>query len=304
MYPYIMQGNNITVVIENKPYTINKSHIAFTKVVAAIKDEQWEDVKNLIDPKKVVLEFGNGNVSIEGEKIFWKGRELHNSLTKRMIQMIHEDFPVTFLLAFMENLMQNPSSRAVNELYGFLEKNTLPITSDGNFLAYKKINENYTDCHTSTVLNKPAVYITEDEITKLETYNSKQPIVTVEVIDGKTVISMERNAVNDDQNTTCSHGLHVCSRDYLNNFSGSRIIIVSINPRDVVSIPNDYNNSKMRVCQYTIVDEIDKEKVDVAFEKSVQDAATKEASTISNDDMIKFKEAIEMLVLSLKTEKA
>ena len=36
-YPYIIQGNNVVVVIDNKPHTISKTHITYQKVIDAIK---------------------------------------------------------------------------------------------------------------------------------------------------------------------------------------------------------------------------------------------------------------------------
>jgi hypothetical protein len=276
---------------------VSKNHITYNKLLAAIKAGEWETVQDIIEPKQVVLNFGQGNVSVEGDKIFWKGREMHNALTKRMVAMIQEDFPVEPLIAFMENLMENPSKRAVNELYGFLEKNTLPITSDGCFLAYKKVRQDYLDCHSGTVLNKPAAYMTDEDTAALEEAVGKNNEVTVTVEDGVTVVSMERNLVDDDQNRTCSTGLHFCSKDYLNSFGGERIVILKINPRDVVSIPNDYNDSKGRACRYEIVDEIDKDKADDAFAKTVQEAAEKEASTLTPEKLV---EALNTLIASQK----
>jgi hypothetical protein len=296
-FPYIVQGSNITVVIGTTPHTVSKSHIAYNKLLNAIKAGDWETVQDIIEPKQVVLNFGQGNVSIEGDKIFWKGREMHNALTKRMVAMIQEDFPVEPLVAFMENLMENPSKRAVNELYGFLEKNTLPITSDGCFLAYKKVRQDYLDCHSGTVLNKPAAYMTDEDTAALEEAVGKNNEVTVAVEDGVTVVSMERNLVDDDQNRTCSTGLHFCSKDYLSVFGGERIVILKINPRDVVSIPNDYNDSKGRCARYEIVDEIDKDKADEAFAKSVQEAAEREASTLTPEKLV---EALNQLIASQK----
>lgn len=287
-FPYIVQGSNITVVIGTTPHTISKSHIAYNKLLNAIKANDWDTVQDIIEPKKVVIKFGQGNIEIEGDKIFWKGREMHNALTKRMVAMIQEDFPVEPLVAFMENLMENPSKRAVTELYGFLEKNTLPITPDGCFLAYKKVRGDYLDCHSGTVLNKPAVYLTDEDNAKLAEQVGKHNEVQVEVVDGVTVVSMERNLVDDDQNRTCSVGLHFCSRDYLNHFGGDRIVVLKINPRDVVSIPNDYNDSKGRACRYEIVDEIDKDKADEAFEKAVQAKAEAEASVIAEKELANF----------------
>jgi hypothetical protein len=197
----------------------------------------------------------------------------------------------------MENLMENPSKRAVTELYGFLEKNTLPITSDGCFLAYKKVRADYLDCYSRSVLNKPAVYMTDEDKATLAEAVGKRNEVTVEVVDGVTVVSMDRNAVDDDQNRTCSTGLHFCSRDYLRVFGGERIVILKINPRDVVSIPNDYNDSKGRCARYEIVDEIDKDKADEAFAKSVQEAAEKEASVLTPEKLV---EALNQLIAANK----
>ena len=255
-YPFLIQGNNIVVVIDNKPHTINKTHITYQRVVDAIKASDWDTVKDVIEPKKVVLDYGQGNVAVQGDKLFWKGEEMHNALSNRMIQMLQDGFPIEPMIQFMENLMQNPSKRAVTELYGFLEKNSLPITPDGHFLAYKKVKNDYKDCYTGTMDNSVG-----------------------------SVVEMERNRVDDDQNRTCSTGLHFCSRDYLNHFGGDRVVIVKINPRDVVSIPNDYNDSKGRACRYEVVDEIDKEKADEAFAKSVQATAAPTASVLTEEDL-------------------
>ena len=128
MYPYIVQGSQVTVVIGSKPHVVSKSHPMYQRVVDAIKANEWETVDGIIDPKKVVLEYGNGNIAVEGDKLFWKGEEFHSSLSVRMIRMLQDGFDIKPMVAFMENLMLNPSKRAVTELYGFLEKNNLPIT--------------------------------------------------------------------------------------------------------------------------------------------------------------------------------
>jgi hypothetical protein len=244
-FPLILQGNNVTVVIGNKPHTIAKSHITYQKVVDAIKQGDWERVRDIIEPKQVVLNYGQGNVSVQGETLYWKGKPMHNALTTRMIAMLQDEFPIEPLVNFMENLMSNPSRQAVNELYGFLEKNSLPITPDGHFLAYKRVRENYFDCHTGTMDNSV----------------------------GK-IVEMERNEVDDNRNQTCSTGLHFCSHSYLAHFSGARTVIVKINPRDVVSIPSDYNDAKGRACRYEVVGEVGVNPEDeVEFNKPVQSNA-------------------------------
>ena len=91
-------------------------------------------MRDTINPKKVVLNYGAGNIAVQGEKLFWKGNEMHGAIVDRMVQMLQDGFPIEPLANFMQNMMENPSYRAVNELYGFLEKNRLPITPDGHFL--------------------------------------------------------------------------------------------------------------------------------------------------------------------------
>ena len=243
MFPYLIQGSNIVVVIGNKSHTVSKTHITYNKVLEAIKAGDWDSLPDVIEPKKVVLNFGQGNVSIQGETLFWKGKELHTGLSVRMIQMLQDGFPVEPMVNFMENLYQNPSHRAVTELYGFLEKNNLPITPDGHFLAYKKVRDNFLDVHSGTMDNSVG-----------------------------QVVEMERYEVNDNKDQTCSTGLHFCGMSYLNSFGGDRTVIVKVNPRDVVSIPSDYNEAKGRACRYEVIGELNVNPED-AFVKSVQENA-------------------------------
>jgi hypothetical protein len=241
-YPFIIQGSNVTVVIDGKPHTIAKTHLTYTKVVEAIKAQDWAAVKQIIDPVKVVLNYGKGNISVQGSQMFWKGEPFAGVLATRMIAMLEEGFDITPMVNFMENLMRNPSKRSVDELYGFLEKNNLPLTPDGYFLAYKKVRQDFKDIHSGTMDNSPG-----------------------------TIVEMERNKVDDDKDRTCSVGLHFCGLSYLPHFGGSdsRVVIVKINPADVVSIPSDYNGAKGRACRYEVIGEMGV-SAEEAFDKPVQ----------------------------------
>lgn len=243
--PYLIQGSNITVVIDNKPHTISKSHVSYDRVRDAIKRSDWDTVRKCIDTRTEIVNYGNGFITIKNNVLYWKDTVMHNALTVRMIEMLKENFPITPLVKFMENLMQNPSHRSVSELYGFLEKNNLPITPDGHFLAYKKVRGDYKDVHSGKFDNSV----------------------------GK-VCEMERNQVDDKAENTCSTGLHFCSHDYLKHFGGERVMIVKINPRDVVSIPVDYNNAKGRCSRYVVVGEVGKDVgVNDEFTKPIQENA-------------------------------
>ena len=88
----------------------------------------------------------------------------------------------------------------------------------------------------------------------------------------------------------------------MNHFGGERIVIVKINPRDVVSIPTDYNDSKGRACRYEVVDEIDKEKADEAFAKSVQEAAVREASVLTDAERVEVARLIQEVLNQRKAQ--
>lgn len=228
--PYLIQGKNIILVVDGKSHTVNKdTHIGYAKILEAIKDKNWDALRDLVVPAKVFVNFGNGHVTIDDDQIMWKGKPFHNSLATRMIEMMQEGFPVTPMVRFMENLMANPSTRSVEQVYGFLEKNNLPITEDGHFLAFKKVSKHYMDIHSNTISNRIG----------------ESP-------------TMDRNEVNDNPDQTCSSGLHFCSISYLSSFGSSTdpVMVLKINPADVVSIPTDYNGAKGRCSKYTVVAEV------------------------------------------------
>ena len=172
---------------------------------------------------KAINKYGLGQITVVDGVIYYQDIEVHNTVTERIVRMMGEGFDVDPMLRFLENLMDNPSNRSVKDLYRFLEHNSLPITSDGHFLAYKYVTDDFKDCYSRTKDNSV----------------------------GSTV-TMERRDVEDNPDVTCSSGLHFCSIDYLGG-GGSNVVILKINPADVVSIPTDYNNAKGRCCKYKVV---------------------------------------------------
>ena len=233
MYPYLITGNAVVVVINNKQYTLSKGNIGFDALVEAIKEGRWEDVPALASPVVAVRKFSNGFVDVIDGQVTYDGQPIHSVLSQKILDMFEQGFDINPLTNFMQNLYTNPSKRAVDELFGFLESGNMPITEDGYFLAYKKVREDYTDVHSGKFDNSV----------------------------GK-VVSMPRNQVDDNKDNTCSAGLHFCSFDYLKSFGGSRIMILKINPADVVSIPSDYNQQKGRTWRYTVIGEVPAEEHD------------------------------------------
>ena len=241
--PFIIQGKNIVIIIGNKPHTVTESHINYKDLKAAIIAQDWEAVPNLVTPIKALQKYVKGHFECVDGVITEGGAEVHNALTERILSMYGEGFSIDPMLAFYKNIKANPSEESANELYEFLEANALPITEDGCFLAYKKVRDDYTDCHTGTFDNSVG-----------------------------NIVSMERKNVDGNRNVTCSTGLHFCSENYLGHFSGARTMIVKINPADTVSFPTDYNNSKGRCCKYEVIGEL-VVTPNEAFTSTVQETA-------------------------------
>lgn len=285
MPSFIFTGNELSIVIDNTPYTVERDHPKFSEIVSAVKEGRWDEIPELISVAKALQFFGEGKVEVDEDEgvIRYEGRVLNNVLTNRILWMMNDGFNIDPFVKFVENLMSNPSKRAVEELYTFLEYGKLPITEDGCFLAYKRIGGNYKDIHSGTVLNKPYSLMTEDEKNSLP-YTTKLGVTVECGDDGETTISMPRNKVDDRSEVTCSEGLHFCSLEYLKSFSGERIVILKINPRDVVSIPTDYNNTKGRCCGYEVVGEYLGSMTDPAFTKSVVNSDGSELEPEDDND--------------------
>jgi hypothetical protein len=222
----------VTVMMDGVTHTINNDHSNYAAIREALKVKNHQLVEQLINVKQTLINYVQGTVRIKGDRVFYGDLEVKGSVVDRILQMVRENFDAQPMMRFLANLMANPSKRAVDELYGFLEATKLPITEDGHFLAYKKVNHNYRDFYTGKMDNSIG-----------------------------QVLEMPRNQVDDDKDRTCSQGLHFCSLSYLPHYHGGdgRVVIVKINPADVVSIPSDYDNAKGRAWRYEVVGEYEGE---------------------------------------------
>lgn len=64
-------------------------------------------------------------------------------------------------------------------------------------------------------------------------------------------VTMDRNKCDTNQNNTCSRGLHVAGKSWLqSNYFGNTGLRVLVNPSDVVAVPPQDSYGKMRVCAY------------------------------------------------------
>lgn len=231
--PWTRINNKLTVVLPNgQPKTISddKKEL-FDEVIRCIKDGLWDLIPDLLDTKAAIFNFSNGQFEVINNVVHVQGKPVPNGLSKKIIAFAQEGLPFQPLLNFWNKLSRNISYRNVQGLFDFLEINNYPITEDGDFIAYKKIKDDWTDCRTGKIFNNVG-----------------------------TVISMPRNEVNDNPEQTCAEGFHCANWEFSWGFDHGKMIMVSVNPEHVVSMPTAYDFTKMRICQYTVLSEVVKEE--------------------------------------------
>ena len=228
--PFMWVDGNLTLVLNNKTYQVLPDHINYKMILEVLPTASADELLDIVDVEKAVSTFSNGLVEIKNGKVMYEGEEVHGSVSKRILEFMSKGLPFEPLVKFLNNLMENPSMQSQKELYDFLEHEHLPITEDGHFLAYKAVRSDFKDKYRGVFDNSV----------------------------GK-IVKMQRAKVDDDRARGCSDGLHAGALNYVAGYGsvdhGDRIVIVKINPRDVVSVPSDCNCEKLRTCQYEVVGE-------------------------------------------------
>jgi len=246
--PYTLSDHSITVFVEGKVRTVLSGTVNFEKLKEHLRGSEHDvdKILKLSDREQTIRNaVKNSKVRVEDGQVYYENVEIHNALTTKLLAMLDEGFDATPWARFLENLMANPSFRSRSCLYEFLEKFNAPITPEGNFIAFKRVGHNWKDLHTGTMDNSIG-----------------------------SVVVMERSQVDDDPQHTCSSGLHVCADEYLKGYAtgaDNRTLVVEVNPAHVVAVPYDYNFSKMRVCQYKVLSQIEPKDIPSILDSSMWD---------------------------------
>ena len=211
-------------------------------ILGLIEEKDVEGIKKYIRPMTKLEELGI--TYDEAEKTFnLKGIKLntkfHNLILKGYEELKQgKNDTVVGLTNMIHNLNKANRLDKLDQLYEFLKHNDIKILSNGFFVGYKYVSQ-----------LEDNVYV--DSFSK-----------TIEQNKGDYVYTHE-NGVNPDPKQVCSNGLHVGSWDYVQY--NAFIAQVVVNPLDVVSVPNDYNGSKLRCKGYYILDIMHKPRTYKAF---------------------------------------
>lgn len=223
MFPWTMTNSTISILIDGEAYSIANDAQGFADARNAIFEENWDLVKSILAPGPKIQDWSEGVFVYESGRLTCADEDIPQQLISRIRTALEEGHKPTALIRFWERLKNNYSKRSVDMLYEFLKHTAIPLDEDGYVLAYKGVREDYYDKHSGTFLNTPG-----------------------------SAFKMARNKISDDPNSACAEGFHVGSLGYAKGF-GARVVIVRVDPADVVCVPYDSNQEKMRVCAYSVV---------------------------------------------------
>ncbi|WPJ72099.1 hypothetical protein DEEACLCL_00082 [Salmonella phage CRW-SP2] len=226
--------DSVVIAIDGKPRTIDTGHPSYKAIVQAIHDQDIQRAYDLMAPREALKKYSEGRVEIRDREVYWDGNKVTSStIAKRLVALMLKGDKENLqrLSLFMDKMYQNPSASLVQSgrIYDFMAYSDIEIDSDGDIILYKSVRGNYMDKHSGTINNTPG-----------------------------TIVRMTRSFVNDNNKDLCSYGLHVCSLAYLKQCFGNlgqRVVRCKLNPKDIVSITDDYRSSKIRCCEYLVIDD-------------------------------------------------
>lgn len=233
---YFKDDKSITIYFFNGDIAVwsTTSPLA-EKILELCQNNEWIKIETIHNHAKVIMTSNNVKVSDKGEvvvnNIVLENTE--NDPLLSMIELLQKKGTITDdierIKPFLNNMLENKHIKAVNEIYEYCKAMDFEITEDGCFLAYKNVKKDY-----SSIYDQGRTKHAIGQITKVDKFDT-------------------------NRNANCSYGLHFCSKSYLSSYSGEVTIIVKVNPKDVCSIPTDYNFAKGRCTQYMMVGVISKE---------------------------------------------
>jgi hypothetical protein len=234
---YLSSQSIVIVFDHDMPLSLTAEHPLYNKLRSLISEDRCDEIPAMACEADRIKLHSKGLFYLKDSVVMFKDSDesLPNALSDRLLQFTDASLPVQPLINFWNNLKDNESEDSKRDLFDFLEVNNVPITEDGCFIAYKRVRDDWYDHYTGkTFLNTPG-----------------------------STIKVDRKEVDPDRNNTCSKGLHVAAFTYASGghglFTHGRLLKIKVNPRNVVTVPPDYDQQKMRICEYEVLGEIERE---------------------------------------------
>lgn len=249
---------NVVALFPDKEEPIksaDSNHPHFAAILQGLVNND-PDVYDLFDVRGGLgarLRILSERVTYDGETVYFDGDAVDDALAQQITRFLEQGLnDYEPLVKFWEKLAQNPSEHSKENLYRWLRTHEFAITLDGDLVGYKAVE----------------AVATSDNSTEFRSVHAGGGIVDGVTVDGQvpnnpgTVVTMPRTQVTADPAIGCHVGLHVGTHKYateFGNWNHTRVILeVHVNPRDVVSVPTDCNDAKMRVSRYKVIQQIGK----------------------------------------------
>jgi hypothetical protein len=234
---YIISGNgNVSAFVKGVAYSFTPETKNYQVLIDSLERNDAEAFVDSLVNEKTLNRYCQGYISFKGEVAYWDGVPMPDLFADRVLELVDQGYDFGPMINFTVNLSENPSDQSILEMIDFLRNKNLPLTRDGCFIGYKLVRPDYKDVYTGTIDNS---------------VGSKP--------------SVKRDEVDPNRDRECSTGLHVGGLGYINWYRGQqdgdqssyKVVLVKVNPKDVVSVPTDHKHQKLRCCTYEVIANFD-----------------------------------------------
>lgn len=237
-----LSNNTMTVIVNNGQQILfaTKEQPYWVEKVDAYMAGNEAKLIELMNMKQLMEKFSKGGLVVADNGVFYKDMPLAGVDVDRVLAYMRSNISYDSIANYMVRKFANPSRRAITEMYNFLEHRQMPLTPQGFITAYKGVQADFFSVSSG---KEPLLVGRRNDTGQI--YNGV----------GET-IHMDRSFVDDDFRVDCSGGLHAGSLQYAKDWARQHngiIILIEIDPADVVSVPADCSCSKLRCCKYKVV---------------------------------------------------
>ena len=263
---FTLRKNEVTVFVEslNEFVSFPRGNSEFDQVYQYLMRPDATDrgfmSMFLAAADNIIQRYTEGAIEVGSDGATLDGVKIPESILDKINELRRSGYSWQQHQKFWFRCLLNPRPESIVDLFRFIEHHDLVITEDGKFLGYKAITHNFRDKYTNSIDNTIG-----------------------------TIVTMPREQVEYNPDRACSTGLHVACYNYAKNYMcpGDRLVIVEVDPANVVSVPRDSNSEKIRVCEYKVVREVDPEAS--PMKTSVVEVKDTVIATQDGDDFVSVK---------------
>jgi hypothetical protein len=237
---------SVTMFHDGQEHVATNTHPRFEAIIEALESNDPPGVVtalfDLTVPVSEAFTRVSDRVMVSHGEVLFDGDVVTSAISQPMMALLDEkDADFTPLALFLEKAEQNPLEHSREQMFNWLRANDFTLTRDGDIIAYKGVQRAREGGYLSLSSGTAIV--------------NGRPVHGQIPTNPGTIVEMPRSEVSHDPTEACSTGLHAGDWSYASSF-GPVTLRVLINPRDVVSVPTDCAEKKIRVCRYRVLGEV------------------------------------------------